>query len=792
MSEEFGSSNELVKFNPQGEAEGKSEEYQKMLDMGGSFNQSLFSEEHFVLNDQITPHRKLRQALLHYDGKAHAMAEATAGSAKSLAMLNKAEGDLKILERLQKRVSTVDKKPYDLPGYSCEVVEHETVRHLVFDAKQILSVYEDTEWDDCQAHLLRELDGLITMKRAEVASIKRGQFQQQKLVRDAHKEIAFYEKIIPKLKKLVEESGLTAEEAEEQYWTLRNKRFIETKQLEQITGIPQDYWQSISNLKDSQASHLIEFAKDTKHLLETEGVPPDFRFKKHARDYEALIAAPHNKEAKLLAAKGNAERNNQGNIVLGLLFRNQEEADRKGACDPDGMLFHPRGYNVKPVYVWGMRTDEARNFVVQKSLEAGADWVFFVDDDVILPKNALQVLLETATKNDYKVIGGEYPLKINPYQSASVIYTEDGKSVAPDVSSGGIIDINGILPTGCMLVSCALLREMGGNWFQEYRKRLAPGVEEMLRTDDYPFTQRCVEMGIIPKMHTGVKCQHVDFKRRVVYGEKTEGVEYCINNRANPFTRAGGVRPTPRVALACPIRSLNDQPIWDRSLLNTVKGFEIATQTIMPMGLDVDAAYTEIVRTAISNGVDYLIFIESDMIVPKNVISQLLHRVHDEKLPFVCGSYVLKDTTGQSAAICVDVQGMPCSFPKPFEERGVVANDWVVPFGCAVINTRVFADIPFPWFKTVFGSIEQPVRVQFQGKEMEIKNTLTQDAFFCERLFMAGYNAYIDTDLQCVHVDRSTGRVFGTPVFVNNHALKMSDAWRLAVSEETLKDLKTV
>jgi len=250
-----------------------------------------------------------------------------------------------------------------------------------------------------------------------------------------------------------------------------------------------------------------------------------------------------------------------------------------------------------------------------------------------------------------------------------------------------------------------------------------------------------------------------------------------------------GVRPTPRVAIACPQRSISDTPVWERGLINTVKGFDIATQTLTPMGMSVDQAYTDIVRTCLANGVDYLVILESDMIVPRNVLSQLLHRAHDEKLPFVCGSYVLKDTTGQSAAITVDENGTPINFPNPFEERGVVPCGWVVPFGCSIIRTEVFADIPFPWFQTVFGSPDRPVPMSFQGQQVEITNTLTQDAFFCERLFASGYQGYVDTDIQCLHMDRESGRIFGSPRYVDEYALRSSEAWRFAVSERSLANI---
>lgn len=794
--------------------------YQDLLDLGkNTFSQSRYSEEFFVLGAALTPHRIHRQAMLQADGRLNSLAEAQAGKAKAAAKLKKSEGDLHVLEKLRGKIEKMTEKPDKLPNYKCEVVEHETVSHIEFDSKQILDFYDTSEWLECQGHLISELDTIIVMKRAEVCQIRRGQFQQEKLEKDARREVEWYEtKIIPKTKAAAEASlanGIDFEAEEKIYWKLRQSRFIECKQLEQKTGIPHDYWESISQMPETDSANLIEFAKDNQRLLaQSPEIPNTFRYKKHAAEAVLALTGGKSEEAKLLTTKSQAERTTLGGICLGLLYRNKEEADQKGASDPEGMLFSPRGYDIKPMIVWGMKTDDARNLVVQKALEGGANWVFFVDDDVILPKMALRDLLEIATANDWAIVGGDYPLKKNPYESASLVYVNIDKKgaaispavevdrkycIVPAVRDCGLVEkfdfqgeereaikINGILTTGCMLIRADVLRKMGGDWFREYRKELAPGVTEMIRTDDAPFTTRAVELGYTPRLIPSIKCQHVDFKKKAVYGSKTDGVDYCINHRSNPFLLAGGGKSNPKCVVYTPRRALSHIPFVVPEALSRPKCIALAMADA-PVGVPWAEAWTYMARQALANDAEYMIILEDDMIVPRNAVAQLIHRMQETDYSFVCGSYVRKDMTNESAHISAG-ENCETPFPNPFEERGLVENNHVTCFGCSIIRTRVFADLPAPWFQFIPAGSQ----VSYQGQQTNIEQTITHDAFFCRRLFGCGYKSAVDTDLQCLHVDPENGRVYGSPKFVTkDYELKLSEIDRFAVGKDILGRIRS-
>jgi hypothetical protein len=180
------------------------------------------------------------------------------------------------------------------------------------------------------------------------------------------------------------------------------------------------------------------------------------------------------------------------------------------------------------------------------------------------------------------------------------------------------------------------------------------------------------------------------------------------------------------------------------------------------------------------------------MVVPKNVLNRLLYLADEKQMPFVCASYPLKEISLQGSALSVKGEtGKVESFPEPFNEReendGVVECNWVVPMGCCIFNLNIVRQLPKPCFKYVEASSSVPVIVEQYGQKVEFKNTLTQDAYFCEKLFRAGYKAYVDTKLQCMHVDKQTKKVFGSPKYTKDFAFLLPESWRFAINEVQLK-----
>lgn len=145
-----------------------------------------------------------------------------------------------------------------------------------------------------------------------------------------------------------------------------------------------------------------------------------------------------------------------------------------------------------------------RNQLVESALSIGADFIFIVDDDLIVPEDALLKLFSW----DLDVVGGWY-LKKTPYpESASMIRSGLSKIPVP-LRSEGLIEIDWVITSGCLLIKTDVFRKFSQPWFNTTTHG----------TDDTNFSQRAIDAGFRIFLDTDVKCIHVD---------KNTGKQYSI------------------------------------------------------------------------------------------------------------------------------------------------------------------------------------------------------------------------------------------------------------------------
>lgn len=108
------------------------------------------------------------------------------------------------------------------------------------------------------------------------------------------------------------------------------------------------------------------------------------------------------------------------------------------------ILVSTRGYN----------TSENRNWIAAKAVNSGADYLFFVDDDMILPKEALERLLE-ANKD---IIGGVYLTK---YEVQAPVY-----ELLPGTQPEKDIFQVAAIGTGAMLIKTDVFKRLPQPWFK--------------------------------------------------------------------------------------------------------------------------------------------------------------------------------------------------------------------------------------------------------------------------------------------------------------------------------------
>jgi GT2 family glycosyltransferase len=147
---------------------------------------------------------------------------------------------------------------------------------------------------------------------------------------------------------------------------------------------------------------------------------------------------------------------------------------------------------------------QCRNMAVAEFLtDKDCTHLFFVDDDVYVPENAIFQLLEM--RKD--VAAGCYPsiynvgeLKVETY----VVAWEDGKKIRKWFKGIKRVEAAG---TGCMLIHRRVFDKIKFPWFR-WGEYLIEGKYQQ-QSDDLDFCHRCRERGIEIWANGNVRCGHV-------------------------------------------------------------------------------------------------------------------------------------------------------------------------------------------------------------------------------------------------------------------------------------------
>lgn len=159
----------------------------------------------------------------------------------------------------------------------------------------------------------------------------------------------------------------------------------------------------------------------------------------------------------------------------------------------------------------GMPFDHARNQACQVALENNFTHLFFLDSDVIPPRDAVLRLL----KHNKPLISGVY-FRRSPPHGLPVMMRPIGQWVYP-LPLNQVIEVD-VVGAGCLLISCDLLRKAqqypqrpGKIWF-DWRVDLQ-GVQEHAGgnlSEDFTFCTHVKRvLGIPTLVDTSVLCRHV-------------------------------------------------------------------------------------------------------------------------------------------------------------------------------------------------------------------------------------------------------------------------------------------
>jgi hypothetical protein len=130
----------------------------------------------------------------------------------------------------------------------------------------------------------------------------------------------------------------------------------------------------------------------------------------------------------------------------------------------------------------------SRNTLVQRALDNGAEWLFFVDDDQALRPDTLMRLLD----HGKPIVSGLYLNRNRPFHPIAFSERlEDGTYAPIDLTAlprEGLLQVQAV-GAGCLLIHREVLEAIGENWFQHGR------VDDWDASEDIIFCEQARKAG---------------------------------------------------------------------------------------------------------------------------------------------------------------------------------------------------------------------------------------------------------------------------------------------------------
>lgn len=163
--------------------------------------------------------------------------------------------------------------------------------------------------------------------------------------------------------------------------------------------------------------------------------------------------------------------------------------------------------------------DEARNWFAEAAIEHKAKYLFFWDEDVLVPPHALRELIYVADNwPNVGVVGGIYCLKTQ--RPEPLVFKQQGMGPTWDWKVGEVFECGGI-GMGCTLIRTELFKDIPKPWFRTVDD-LSPYLDNLPAgeqwTEDLYFCKKVVDSKkwkIIA--HGGLVMPHIDVRTRTKY-----------------------------------------------------------------------------------------------------------------------------------------------------------------------------------------------------------------------------------------------------------------------------------
>lgn len=175
----------------------------------------------------------------------------------------------------------------------------------------------------------------------------------------------------------------------------------------------------------------------------------------------------------------------------------------------------PEGFETHLQIVQGYAVHQARNILVQIALDQKFDYVFWIDADMILPKDILAGLLN----DDKDIICGYYIKKIEQQRICELFGSnpnDPASEVTPNILEQDLPKTTGIYNIKACGFGCTLIKT------EVFEKMLAADQEKLcfdyvwqkgkICSEDILFCKRAEQLGILTFTDTRYRCGHIGMK----------------------------------------------------------------------------------------------------------------------------------------------------------------------------------------------------------------------------------------------------------------------------------------
>ena len=347
--------------------------------------------------------------------------------------------------------------------------------------------------EDCKFDI-RKWVATTKKKKVELDQNKFGIISQLKVARERMKEIRNWENIIAKLKPQLQHGDEDWEAHHPERYYLRYQR-----RMQRMDAInPQDREQVLSSFQSFERHFKgIETGLETKPALISTPSPVI----SHQLDF---------KSKEEMVEKNRIAKTYFDRKVRKIVLCSPHRVAGDKACTNFSIIQPPAAFDVMLEEPYGYSVPDARNFMVDKAIKEGFNYIFFIDDDLIIPRLALVRLLY----HDVDIVGGFYYRKYVPLESVGMHFDKEGfPAPIKDYKIGEIIHNTLVLPSGCTLIKVDMLKKMEFPWYESITVNNSAAM-----TEDTYLCQKAREVGADILTDTGIQCIHVDKERGVFYG----------------------------------------------------------------------------------------------------------------------------------------------------------------------------------------------------------------------------------------------------------------------------------